>query len=228
MRSPQPKMQDHSIVFLGNLNPMIFQPAWFAAEGLIKKKEAEKANVQIIHTDVVIFSLDWLQLEITKERFVARTNQEPYDELLRDLVIGTFSLLRHTPIQQMGINRSMHFLVDNEEKWHAAGYKLAPKEPWEGILKRSGLISLTIQEDERKDGELVRSDGLKGFTRVKVEPSVQIRPGLFIDINNHFEARDTIPSAGCAEIITVLKQSWEATYKRSEEIIYSLLERLLK
>jgi hypothetical protein len=228
MRAPQPKFQDHSIVLLGNLNPMIFQPAWFSAEGLIKKIEAEKASVQIIHPDVVIFSLEWLRLEITKERFVARTTQEPYDEPLRDLVIGTFSLLRHTPILKMGINRSMHFLIENEEKWHAAGYKLAPKEPWEGIIKRSGLLSLTIQEDENKDGEIIRFDGLRGFTRVRVEPSGQIRPGLFIEINNHFEARDTSPSAGCTEILKILKQSWVTSYSRSEEVIYSLLERLLQ
>jgi hypothetical protein len=228
MRTPQPKLQDHSIVLVGNFNPMIFQPAWFAAEGLIKKNEEETADVKIIHPDVAIFSLEWLQLEITKEKFVARTSQEPYDEPLRDLVVGTFSLLRHTPVQQLGVNRAMHFLVDSEEKWHAAGYKLAPKEPWEGILKTSGLVSLTIQESESKDGEIVRSDGLKGFTRVRVEPSVRIRPGIFIEINNHFEARDKSPATGCSEIVAVLKKSWESSYRRSEETIYSLLERLLK
>lgn len=227
MRTPQPKLQEHNIVFLGNFNPIIFQPAWFAAEGLIKKPEAENASVQIIHPDVVIFSLEWLKLEVTKERFVARTIQESHDEPLRDLMMGTFGLLRHTPINKMGINRSMNFLVESDKKWHAAGYKLAPKEPWDGILKTSGLVSLTIQESEQKDGEILRSDGLKGFARVKVEPSTLVLNGLFIEVNDHFETKDSSSTVGCDEIINILKQSWKTSYDRSEKIIYSLLERLL-
>lgn len=167
-------------------------------------------------------------MEVTQERFVVRTTQESYDEPLQDLVFGAFSLLRHTPINKMGINRSMHFLIDSEEKWNSAGYKLAPKEPWEGILKRSGLISLTIEESVKKDGEIVRSDGRKGYTRVRVEPSMRIHPGLFMETNDHFETKDSISTVGCDEIINILRESWEASYRRSEEIMYSLLERLVK
>jgi len=226
MRSPQPKSQESSIVLVGNLNPKIFQPAWFASQGLIKEIEAEKADIQIIHSDIVIFTLEWLILEVSKERFVARTAQEPYDEPLRDLVVGTFSLLKHTPINQVGINRSMHFLMENEDKWNEAGYRLASKEPWEGILKRSGLLTLTIEESERKDGVVYRSDGKRGCTRVRTEPSRKINPGIFIEVNDHFECQDPTVTLGCEEILDIVNKSWESSYKRSETIIYSLLERL--
>jgi hypothetical protein len=33
---------------LWSFNPQIFQPAWFAAEGLIRKGEAEAAKIEIV------------------------------------------------------------------------------------------------------------------------------------------------------------------------------------
>ncbi len=87
MGSQQPEIQGSSIVLLGDLNPKIFQPAWFAAEKLIRKPEAEAAEIEIIHPEVVIFNLEWLRLEVTRERFSASTTQEPYYEFIRDFQI---------------------------------------------------------------------------------------------------------------------------------------------
>lgn len=220
MHLQQPKIKGHNIVLIGNFNPLIFQPAWFGAEGLLQKLESEKATVEIIHPDVVIFSLDWLRLEVIRERFMVETTQEPYDEIIRDLVIGTFNLLRHTPITKMGINRQMHFSMESEEKWHTAGHKLAPKELWSEVLEKPGMRSLIMEES-------IRRDGLKGYIRVKIEPSVKIHQGIFFEINDHFETKDASSTVGCDEIINILKSSWAESYKRSENIIYSIYERLL-
>lgn len=220
MHLQQPKIKGHNIVLIGNFNPLIFQPAWFGAEGLLQKLESEKATVEIIHPDAVIFSLDWLRLEVIRERFMVETTQEPFDEIIRDLVIGTFNLLRHTPITKMGINRQMHFPMESEEKWHTAGHKLAPKELWSEILEKPGMCSLTMEES-------IRRDGLKGYIRVKIEPSAKIHPGIFFEVNNHFETKDASSTVGCDEIINILKNSWAESYKRSENIIYSVYEKLL-
>lgn len=99
-----PEEYYHSIVIRGDFNPAIFQPAWFAAEKLIGEKEAEAANVQIVHRDAAIFSADWLSLEVTQDRFSASTSHEQYVEPLQDLVIGTFILLSHTPLRMLGIH----------------------------------------------------------------------------------------------------------------------------
>ena len=45
-----------NIVMLGSFNPKIFQPAWFAANELIRNLEAEEADTQIIHNDISIRS----------------------------------------------------------------------------------------------------------------------------------------------------------------------------
>jgi|SRR3990172_3463060 len=222
MQSPKPKVQGHNIVLIGNFNPKIFQPAWFGAEGLLSKQETEKANIQIIHPDVVIFSIEeLLKLEVTRERFVLSTTQEPYDEVIRDLALGTFRLLRHTPIIKMGINRDMHFQIESEKKWHEIGHKLAPKELWRDILENPGMRTLTMEESKRRD------DGLKGYIRVKIEPSNKVYLGVFFSINDHFETQEPSSTVGSDEIIDILSSSWEKSCKRSKSIIYSLLGKLL-
>lgn len=219
MRTPQPALQGHSIVLVGNFTPTILQPAWFAAEELIRKQEAEEASFVIGHPDLLIFTLEWLRIEVTRERFIAETTMEPYDEVLRDLVLGTFRLLSHTPIRLMGINRQMHFRMHSEEEWHQAGHKLAPKDIWDKILQSADTRSITIEESQRRDG-------LIGYIRVTVEPSVKITPGIFIRVNDHFEVNDPQSTLGNNEIMNILESRWSESYKRSEEIMYSLLERL--
>jgi len=197
----QPKFKEHSIVLVGNFNPKIFQPAWFAAQGLLSSQEAEEAKIEIIHSSVVIFSTNtnWMRMEVTENKFVVRTSQEPYDVVIRDLVLGTFDLLRYTPVVQMGINRDMHFQLNSEDAWHKAGHLLAPKEIWDGILNKPGMLSLQMRESERQDG-------LKGNINVKVEPSTraQAHPGLYFNANDHIEAEKQTTTEGCVELLGIL------------------------
>src|SRR5437870_4919946 len=98
MTDLKPEIDAHSVVFVGDFNPKIFQPAWFAAQNLLRQEEADAAKIEIIHPEIVRFSLDWLHVEVVHERFKASTLQFPYFEILRDLTVGTFKILRHTPI----------------------------------------------------------------------------------------------------------------------------------
>ena len=99
-----PEIQGMSIVLVGSFNPKIFHPAWFAAQKLIREKEAEEANIEVVTPAVAKFSLDWMRLQVIQEQFVVETTQEPYYEILRDLVVGAFSFLNHTPVTMLGIN----------------------------------------------------------------------------------------------------------------------------
>lgn len=220
MRNPHPKLYNLSIVLLGQFNPSIFHPIWFGAENLLRKEEVDAAKIDLVHPDITKFTLDWLTVEVLRERFVIQTMQETYDEALRDLALGTFSVLRHTPITKMGINRSVHFLIESEEKWHAAGDKLAPKVLWTGILEKPGMRSLTMEESSRKDG-------LKGCVRVRIEPSATIQPGLFIEVNDHMEFSDPKKGVGSEEMLDILKSTWKDSIIRAEDIIYTLYERAL-
>jgi len=213
MLADQPAIQGISIVLVGDFNPKIFQPAWFSAENLIRVTEAEAADIKIINPEIVIFKLDWLEVQVTRDRCSFITTQDAYYEVVRDLCLGTFKLLKHTPIQKMGINMDLHFKMRSIEEWHAVGHKVAPKELWNKTLKNAGLRSLTI--------EGVREDGLKGYIRVKVEPSRRVHPGIYIQINDHYETDDS--GIGCETIINILDLSWNRSFDKSEIIINDIL-----
>lgn len=204
-----------TIVFRGDFNPKIFQPAWFAAQKLIRDQESEQAKVNIIHETIVSFNLEWFHLDVEPNKFSAGTNQAPYLEIVRDLVIGTFRILKHTPIRMMGINLESHFKMKSEEDWHALGDRIAPKNLWDKVLDKPGLRNVTIEGK--------RPDGFLGNIGVRMEPSKRINPGIYIAINDHYEIKEPDTSLGCEETINILEDNWEVSTKRSKEITRTLL-----
>lgn len=219
MSSYTPELQGILLILRGDFNPIIFSPAWFAAEGLIRKEEAEKAETQIIHQDVVNFNLDWLRIQVTRDTFVAETTQDAYEEVLRDLVVGTFRLLRHTPVKMMGINLQRHYRIEDETQWHNMGHLLTPKEQWDGILDNPGMRSVKMEQGKR-------SDGYKGKIMIEVQPSSKVIPGIFFLVNDHYTVENIQDSIGCDEMINILDTNWQASIDVSKERIEKLLERL--
>ena len=210
------EIEGMDIVLVGDFNPSIFQPAWFTSQELIRKEEDEAAKIEIIHPEIVQFSLDWLHLQVTRNKFSATTSQNPYYNILKDLVSSTFNILTHTPISKMGINKNMHFQMASEDDWHALGHRLTPKEIWNQILEKPGMRSLSIQGK--------RTDDFNGYILVRVEPSRKIHPGVFIHVNDHYEIKDPESVLGCSEIMNILSSSWESSISQSDKIAYSLLE----
>ena len=216
MEERKPEIEGTNIVLLGDFNPKIFQPAWFAAQELIRNEEADNAKIELIHQAFVQFSLEWLRLEIYQNRFAAGTHQSPFFKVLRDLVLGTFRILKHTPIRMMGINCDFHFPMESEKAWHTVGNRLAPKDIWNNLLKEPGMRSLSIEGH--------RPDDYIGKITVRVEPSSRIDPGVYIHVNDHYEINDRESSIGCDEIIDVLESSWDKSISRSTEIAHKILE----
>ena len=57
-REIRPEVLGVSVVALGSFNPAIFQPLWFSSNNLVRKEEAEGAEIKIIHHDVTMFSTE--------------------------------------------------------------------------------------------------------------------------------------------------------------------------
>ena len=201
-----------SIIILGSFNPAIFHPIWFKTNGLIKPDEADSAKLEVTHPAISIFSVEWFRLQVEQEKFSVQTDDEAHFELLSDLTIGTFSLLEHNPVRALGMNRTMHFKLDSVEAWHAFGDKIAPKDVWHGIMKDPGLLSLTMQEPKGK---------LENHIKVKVEPSPKVKPGILIDVNNHFEIKDN----DVQMMLSILKESWRDVLAKSRKIADYLIRR---
>jgi hypothetical protein len=221
MAEAQPKIEGLSVVLVGSFNPQIFQPAWFASEHLIRAEEAKTAKIEVIHSEITIFSLEWARVQVERGKFSIDTSSDQRYETgpLRDLVVSTFSLLRHTPVSMMGVNWYSHFEVSSEEAWHKVGDQLAPKEIWKDLLAgRPGMRSLLMEGQ--------RSDGLKGYVRVKVEPSLKALPyGVFIQVNDHYGAQKEDKTQPANEFVEMLQNSWNASLEQAKKIAYTIIER---
>jgi hypothetical protein len=213
---PQLEIQGLSIVLRGHFNPAIFHPSWFAAQNLIRNQEAEAADIELVHPNAAIFKAEWLQVRVLQDRLQVITTQEPYYEALRDLVIGVFDLLGHTPLRVMGINRDFHYRLESEKVWDAVGNRLAPKQNWENILGKPGMLSLTMEGK--------RPDNQDGYIRVTVEPSPQVAFGVYVRVNDHYQlSSDSETLPGTSKAVDILTGQWSESMQRGLEIAQKIV-----
>lgn len=217
-----PEISGTTIVLVGNFNPAIFTPAWFELHGLLPQGTAEIAKLEVAHAQATAFNAEWLNLNVMAERFSVETVQAP-DVRVLDLVVRTFKEhLNHTPLKALGINRVVHFDVENLANRDRIGGMLAPAGPWGawgeqfGVDGRhGGLTSLTMSQND-PDG---RPKG--GRINVKVEPSTRIgegRTGVYVNVNDHYEC-DTNQRDTADAVIQLLADNFDASVKRSDKLI---------
>jgi hypothetical protein len=209
------------VVLLGNFNPLIFQPHWFATNGVLGEEEAKNADIEVIHTEVVKFSLSWLTVLVEKNRFIAEVTQPP-DVRLYDLILRTFGeLLTHTPIWAMGINKRVEFDAGTVEQRDVIGITLAPPSAWgewtDYLEKRNergrgGMMSLSMRQT-------VTDDRPSGYIQTRVEPSKTLDSAVFVEVNDHHTVKDIENIEGCSEIMNLLRDQFENSIHRSEWII---------
>jgi len=214
-----PEIDGASIVLLGSFNPAIFQPSWFAQHGLLRDAEAAEAEVEGISKEFSVFSVDWLRIQVLDSRFSAAASDSGHASVLRDLVIGTFKLLEHTPVKAMGLNRQMHFKLPSEDVWHLIGDTLAPKTHWSKLLHgRLGMRALTI-EGKRKDAT-------SEYLRFTVQPSSKTPFGIYFDSNEHFQKEN---GKGLEGLMQELELNWENSQthalQAAQDLISGIIER---
>lgn len=214
-----PMLVGANIVLLGDFNPMLFQPAWFGAIGLLPEGAATSGKVEVVDPEITQFSADWLRLLVTRERFDALTAQQPFTRL-RDVVHSVFhEYLTHTPLRELRINFIVHFIVDSPGMRSRIGAALAPPKrwgPWRRHLDLDGPYGgMTILEMSqlRPKG---RAQG--GQIRIRVQPSTVVGvhrgTGVHVRVDDHFQGDGTAD-----QLLATLKQEFDVSLKRGEEIV---------
>ncbi|MCL2725126.1 MAG: hypothetical protein FWD69_11880 [Polyangiaceae bacterium] len=211
-----------SIVLVGNFNPAIFQPAWLAAKELIRESEATGANIEIIHPELTQFCAGWLRLSVGTTRFAASTEDPAHWGPLRDLVTGAFTLLDQTPTSALGLNRTVYVDLGDSETWHALGHLLAPKSPWEGILREPGMNAVRLQG--------LRADGRPGHTFVRVEPLAKYANAVFVNITNEYVPTDpaTPADTNTPYFLQCIKEDWERILADAKVSVDKLVSQVLR
>lgn len=213
-----------TIVLLGRFNPAIFHPAWFARYSMIRDEESKQVKGLVVTEEITQFEVDWLTVQVTRNRFLAHTDDTAHSAPLRDLVAAAFALLEHTPFWALGMNRHVHYKVESEDQWHRFGHMLAPKQAWTKWLKNPGTRVVTIwgSRDEAPDAKI----------QVQVEPSQKVHPGVYFLYNEHHAINQkeepgaseeiTDPDQGRALIDTLVK-GWENAQNYARTVAEGLL-----
>ena len=207
-----------AIVLVGQFNPAIIQPSWLARWGLIRGDEADTANLEGIVPEASRFAIaDWLNVSVSTDRFQLAARDQAHFGPLRDLAVGIFELLAHTPVSAFGVNRAMHYSIESKELWHAIGHALAPKHYWNALLPPVGMRSLQV-EGHRK-GSPAKSAAMT------VEPSARVDPGVYLAYNEHFALDE---SEGSEVWLELFREHWDSALDFAGDLADSVLEEALR
>jgi hypothetical protein len=138
---------------------------------------------------------------------------------LRDLVVGTFELLDQTPTARLGLNRTMHVDLGDDQAWHALGHLIAPKEPWGGILQKPGMRALLM--------EAPRSDDVPGRIFFRVEPSQKHPHTVFVDVNSECHPDPKLsPEENTSYFVGRIRSDWDRVLREALAGIEKLVQQV--
>ncbi len=204
------KIDSTSIVILGKFNPAIIGPNWLLARGLISQNDVDNIDKKFLHNQIAQFSLEWMTLEVTYDRFFIQTYQNR--DLIKNLAVNIFKILKETPIKAFGINNNFEFDLRNKEKYFEFGNKLCPLNNWNIDMNDPRLLNLEILEKNRYDG-------LPGQRSTRIIPSAKIRDtGVSIVVNDHYQVEN--------DFINIISKNWEKSRDDSITLIENLWKNL--
>ena len=221
-----PDISAVSVVLLGSFNPPIFNPGWLERKSVVGVEEASEASIEVIHREMAVFRVGQISIRVLPDRFTAETLVPPL-VALRDFVVNVFNLLPETPILKMGINLSIHFPVADFAERDKVGIALAPHDSWgewakdipgsasyddpQFNKKHGGLRSISMMQRDLDDRDA-------GHVVAKVEPSLKLPCGIFVEVNDQYEV-SAEKSEGAVALIRILEQRWDDSVSRSEWIV---------
>lgn len=206
-----------SIVAVGQFNPAIFQPSWLAKNNLIRDEEAESAKVRLISGEVAIVDGAWFSLQVTSERFALESLDPVQNLAARDLAVGVFKILEHTPLNAIGLNVSKHYQLESESTWHQFGDYFAPKELWNTTMKNAGMRRLEIV------GNVVYEGDEEIPIRIVLEPSKRPKQfGVLITINHHYQKLQETSQTNAGDFIELVSKNYGQFLEHVDETIIKI------
>ncbi len=215
MSITKPVIYNLSIVLVGNFNPSIVNPSWLAYKKLIRESEVENATIKIIHPDLANFSLSFVNIQCSPEKFVINCENEADFDLVKDLATSIFSILNETPVSGIGINHYLDFELNTDKEFYDFGNWLAPNEIWNETLNDPKLFELKITEPFFDSGPV------KNMTTVRTSEKIKTN-GIRFELNYHIELKRVKNNRSIPDIII---NHWKSSFDKSKEVFDSLIKR---
>ncbi len=223
-----------SIIAIGDFNPAIFSPDWLEKNDLIGKGDADTVREKnqdkslIVSHQVTAFETKWFALQVLENQF-SLTSKDALSPAFKDLAVGIFELVPHTPLTAVGLNFLAHFKLASEDEYHRVGDVLAPKDIWNVLYPdgSAGLANLTIRLQHCVRGEPLKT---KDEKQISLQPSNKFKYGVFLSYNDHHDVSD--PSEDnlrpAERVATIIDKEWEVSWKDAVRAFDGLLSMALK
>ena len=222
-----------SIVALGNFNPPIFSPDWLNKNGLIGDGDVEfakQAASYVISPDVCRFETEWFTLQVVAQQF-SLTSKGALTPLLKDLAMGIFTIIDHTPVTAIGLNFDANYKMSTLAELHKIGDVLVPKNIWHKIYPEDdhqsvGLANLTITVDPHRRDEKPSSDNKKN---ISVRRSTATPNGVLFAFNDHYPfTKDEISKSTPAScLVRRIDEHWEKLKNEAQHVFEAIINQSL-
>lgn len=176
---------------LGSFNPPVITPAWLSANKLLGEEDekfAWESESLVITPEISRFETEWFSIQIIKQQLVLNS-KGPVAPNLKDLIVGIFTLLGHTPISALGINSLAHYKIYSVAEFHKIGDVLAPKSIWNSMYPETenqsvGLTQISIQVSPFNRADVMKSNGKA--KNISLSRSDKIPHSIYFTFNDHY------------------------------------------
>lgn len=229
MAKPELILTDHNLVIAGSHNPTLFHPNWFGQYNLISPADIhesenqgnpENSPIQIMHRELTLLEFDWVRIEVTQEQWIARTKNESYFEAIRDLVSGTFFILKNSPVLAVGINFEFHYRLHDQKQLKNLLQMISPPKIWSQHLQEVTPVQMVFRDHGREGN-------YPGFTQFQVQTDAKNGPlGVSISVNDHFPLVAENQFANGVAVHQLVENEWQTSVKRIQQLVGQLIEKI--
>lgn len=195
---------------IGDLNPGIFKPTWFANEGLLRFDDTKSAEMLANDRDYVSFQTPDFIIDVNRQRFQLFSRNQALDLSHRDLLINMFHLLRHTPLTGLAITRHALMAPPSGQGGSVAWDRLMLIDPWRVLI-----------EEPTPDRVTFTGDGPAGYSlELTAETSLRQDAPLLIRCTYQRELPETEKSGRIDETVRAsLTTGWDEVLAHTERTI---------
>lgn len=207
-----------AIVVVGDFNPAIFSPDWLERNELIGEgdaivaREGSAGRQLLVSHQVTNFETDWFTLQVLENQF-SLTSKGVLTPAFKDLAVGIFQLVSHTPVKAVGLNFIAQFKLENQEEQHKVGDVLAPKDIWSTLYPDEyvGLEELTVRIQQ---GSRDRAPVTNDEKRITLQRSSNFKYGVGLSFNGHHDLTDGGDGdlSPAERLAIIVDEQWESTW----------------
>ncbi len=209
--NPLAGVRESALTVRGHFNPLILQPDWLLAQGLVSEldyRRAIESLAQLVTPDFVRGEYPQIRFDALREQLVVttvETSQSP--ALARDFVVGVLKALPHTPVEQVEITHSVHATLAEDTR--SALGRFVDAEPWRAVLG-GAVVDMFAIKAELNDG--------RGEVDVIVETSGMEQFDLYVAASLTWTVPDAPGQTAATWVSDTLNKRWQETLDLASKV----------